>query len=148
MWPAVCQKGDNSDFGTSLFSAMKRTGGTISGDIIFDEILVGEEFVDKSSGVFTCKHEGVYMFTLSGGETSKSSILVTVKKNGSREVRIYEEGSNTNIPINYTWSMVLQEGDKVNLHVSGGRLFADCANSGSNCRYGPLYFHGFLIKAQ
>ena len=142
------QKGDNSDFGTSLFSAMKRTGGTISGDIIFDEILVGEDLVDKNSGVFTSKHAGVYMFTFSSGETRTSNNMVRVKKNGSNEVVIYEENSQVNRPFNYIWSMVLEVGDKVNLHVSSGTLYTECPNSGSSCRFGPLYFHGFLIKSQ
>ena len=142
------QKGDNSDFGTSLFSAMKRTGGTISGDIIFDEILVGEDLVDKNSGVFTSKHAGVYMFTFSSGETRTSNNMVRVKKNGSNEVVIYEENSQVNRPFNYIWSMVLEVGDKVNMHVSSGTLYTECPNSGSSCRFGPLYFHGFLIKSQ
>ena len=141
------QKGGSNAFGTSLFSAVKRTGNAFSGDVTFDEILVGEDLVDKSSGVFTTKHSGVYMFTLSSGETGSSDIKVAVIKNGSREVQIYEENSSTNIPINYTWTMVLQVGDKVNLHVSNGKLYNNCA-SNVQCYQGPLFFNGFLIKSQ
>ena len=56
-------KGDSNAFGKSLFSALKRNGNSFSGDVTFDEILVGEDLVDKSSGVFTCKHAGVYLLT-------------------------------------------------------------------------------------
>ena len=140
------EMGESTAFGTSIFSAYKNiaTGNLFTGLITYDRVVIGDDLIDKTSGVFTVKVSGTYMFTCSGELYTASSGYIGVYVNDRRQLLFYDhqdsDGSIHYSNIGYTWTLELQAGDKVSLKVDSGKVHVSGAHR--------LYFNGFLIKSE
>ena len=136
-------KGDTGDvnmIGSSVFSTLKTNGGYLSnGPITYDEVILGEELVNKVSGIFTCKVSGVYWFTFSG-QAYKTG-YVGMYLNGSRKM-IFEDHDSSHANVAFSWTLALNEDDEVQLKIDSGNYYVD--NDSASSR---IYFQGFLLKS-
>ena len=132
-------KGDSNTFGSSTFSAFKTNGGTISGTITFDSVVIGEEIIDKQSGIFTCKTGGTYLFMFSGQD--KGGSWIGVYLNGNREL-ILQDIDSGNGNVSFTWTLNLEPEDQVHLKIESGTYYVDADATSSR-----IYFTAFLMKA-
>ena len=136
-------KGDTGDvnmIGSSVFSAMKTNGGEFNGPITYDEVILGEELIEKESGIFTCKNPGVYWFTFSG-QAYGSGGYVGMYLNGNRKM-IFEDQDSPHRVVTFSWTLALNENDEIQLKIDSGKYYVD--NDGSSSK---TYFQGFLLKA-
>ena len=125
--------------GSSVFSTLKTNGFTIgTGPITYDEIILGEELVNKDTGIFTCKTPGVYWFSFSG--QAYGTGWVGVYLNGVRKMWI-EDQDSPHRNVAYSWTFTLDEDDEVQLKIDNGQYYVD--NDGTPNR---IYFQGFLLK--
>ena len=134
-------KGEANAFGSSVFSAFKSSGGQFTGLITYDTVNIGEELLDKSSGVFTAKIGGVYMFTYSGESYKSSSGFVGVYLNNVRKLLIYDHvpvSTNHQSNMAFVWTFTLQVGEKVHLQCDSGHLRSDDDQH--------IYFNGWLLN--
>merc|ERR1712062_123013 len=117
----------------TIFSAEKTGGSNFAGKITYDRASVNiGGAMNAGSGEFQTKTAGLYYFSFSGasGYQVTSNTVVDIMKNGSRYSRIYDgndsgrkEADENNM--NYVWMMNLEVGDKVYLHVTHNKLYAD-----------------------
>ena len=49
------QTGESNVFGSQVFSAFKTSGGTFTGLITFDTVVIGSDLITKETGVFKVK---------------------------------------------------------------------------------------------
>ena len=136
-------KGKVSTFGSSVFSAYKSTGSPreFSGKITYDTVTIGEDLLDKSTGVFTVKVAGVYFFTYSGEAYKTNSGFVRVYLNDAQNLLIYENEPHDvkhQSNIAFVWTLILQVGDKVYLKCDGAQCIADTDQR--------IYFNGWLLN--
>merc|ERR1712150_124853 len=130
-------KGDSNTFGSSTFSAFKTNGGNIgTGTITFDSVVIGEEIIDKQSGIFTCKTGGTYLFVFSGED--KGSSWIGVYLNGNRELILQDEDSGNYNNVSFTWTLNLEPEDQVHLKIEHGQYFVDADTTSSR-----IYFTAF-----
>ena len=134
-----------SNYENSVFSAYKNSapGSKFNGLITYDTITIGEELIDKSTGVFTVKVGGVYMFSYSG-EVRKSSgaAYVGVYLNDVRQMIIYDKvpgNADHDTNVSYVWTLTLQVGDRVHLKCDTKQIFVS--------EQQRVYFNGWLLKA-
>ena len=135
-------KGEANAFGSSVFSAYKSSGTRyFSGTITYDTVTIGEDLIDKSSGVFTAKVAGVYMFTYSGEAYKTISGYVRVYLNNVQNLLIYDSqphNANHQSNMNFVWTYNLQVGDKVHLQCDGAKVIVDDDQR--------VYFNGWLLN--
>ena len=129
----------------SIFSAYKTSAPSnkFTGLITYDVITIGEELIDKSTGVFTVKVGGVYMFSYSGEARKKSGAgYVGVYLNDIQQMIFYDKvpvDTNHDANVSYVWTLTLQVGDKVHLKCDAGKVFVSETQR--------AYFNGWLVKA-
>merc|ERR1712214_124372 len=75
---------------SSVFSAFKSSEGVFSGLITYDTVNIGEDLIDKSSGVFTAKTAGVWMFTCSGESYKTTGGGIGVYLNDVQKLIIFD----------------------------------------------------------
>ena len=138
-------KGEANAFGSSVFSAYKSSnnGGSryFSGTITYDTVTIGEDLLDKSTGVFTAKIAGVYIFTFSGEAYKTTSVHVGVYLNNARKLWIYDSqphNANHHSNMAFVWTFILQVDDKVHLQCDSDKLIADDDQR--------IYFNGWLLN--
>ena len=101
--------------------------GNFKGPITFDKLVInlGEGF-DMGSGTFVVPTSGTYRLSfsaISGNENQYTNVYV--KKNGKNILRIHDGNrEDTANNLSYTWMVVLNRGDRVELYTSN-YLFAD-----------------------
>ena len=137
------EKGDGNMFGTSVFSAFKNSGSTFSGLVTYDTVMIGDDLVNKDSGVFCAKTGGTYLFSFSGAFYTPDCAHVKVYLNGNAELDFHAHTSGSgaqHIPFGYTWTFALQANDEIYLQVTTDELHASSQER--------IYFNGFLIKAE
>jgi len=140
------QPGGISDHENSVFSAYKNSasGNVFSGLITYDAITIGEELIDKSTGAFTVKVGGVYMFTFSGEfRKSNSASYVGVYLNDAKQMIIYDHvpgNTEHDTNVSYVWTLTLQVGDKVHLKCDAAKIFVS--------EQQRVYFNGWLLFAK
>ena len=123
-----------------IFSAFKTNGGSIgTGTITFDSVVIGEEIIDKQSGIFTCKTGGTYLFVFSGQDRGNSWIGVYL--NGNREL-ILQDIDSDHGNVSFTWTLNLEPEDQVHLKIESGTYLVDADNTPSR-----IYFTAILMKA-
>ena len=134
--------GDGNVFGSSVFAAVKSSGNYVSsGRITYDIVTIGEELIDKSSGVFTAKVAGVYMFSYSGQAYKTTHSVIGIYLNEVRDLYIYDRepsSGNLHSNIGYVWTFVLQVNDKVHLQIDSAQLYVD-----DDQRF---FFNGWLLN--
>jgi len=126
---------------SSVFSAFKSSGGVFSGLITYDTVNIGEELLDKSSGVFTAKTAGVWMFTFSGESFKTAGGGIGVYLNDVQKLIIFDNAPHDakyQAYMSSVWTFVLQLGDKVHLQSYQGEFHSDGDQR--------IYFNGWLLK--
>jgi len=132
------EAGEAGIFGTSVFSVVRTTpSGAISGKITYTDVVIGEDLIDKDTGIFTCKTSGTYSFVFSGHARESSYIWVYV--NDSQDLLLQDTNSGTYKNFSYTWTLTLNANDRVYLQIHGGGNFYVSSSY-------RLYFTGFLMK--
>ena len=136
------EMGESNLFELSVFLAFKTNGGTVStGIITFDTIVLGDDLLHKSSGVFTCKTGGTYLFVFSGEDRGASWIGVYL--NDNRELILQDTNSDSqNNNVSFTWTLNLYPEDRVFLKIESGNYYVDADTTSSR-----IYFTGFMVKA-
>ena len=133
-------KGDSSEFGLSVFSAYKNSGGTnVAGLISYDAVVIGDDVIDKGTGVFKCQIAGTYFFSFSGETYNAGAVYVGFVVNDSEKMIFYDNDDAKFANLSFTWTYVLQAGDNVKLRVTHGKLHVSSQQR--------VYFNGFLIKS-
>ena len=124
------------------FSAYRSSSPSFfSGKITYDAVTIGEELIDKSSGEFTAKVGGVYMFTFSGEAYKKTNGYVGVYVNDVRKLLIHDSvphDANHQANMAFVWTFVIQVGDKVHLQCDSAQLRVDDDQR--------VYFNGWLLN--
>ena len=100
--------------------------------------MIGEELMDKNSGVFTVNTGGTYSFVVSGNSYKDTSLDVLL--NDATEMRLRNTGSGTYDNFSYTFTLTLNIGDRIQLKIEGGHFFV----RGGSHPY-RIYFTGFLL---
>ena len=105
-------------------------------------INIGNAF-NLADGYFTAPIGGVYFFTFtsSTAKDQTDTSYVWVRKNNERLFIIHEgKGNSKWNNVSESWMLSLQAGDKINLHVVQGKMYADTSLH--------TFFTGQLIKPQ
>ena len=136
------EAGETSRFTSAVFSAFKNKvngrSGSFDGDITFDTILIGEDLIDKDTGIFTCKTSGTYSFFVSGH--TNGDTIVNVYLNDGHKMYIRNGAGTTNYQnMGYAFTLTLNIGDQLRLKIGSGKFYVQ---TGSDYR---LYFTGFLL---
>ena len=132
-------KGEVNTFGSSVFATLKTNGHTFgTGPITYDEVILGEELVNKNSGIFTVKTPGTYWFSFSGQAYNPGHVGMYL--NGERKM-IFEDHNSGHKNVAFSWTLALNEDDEVQLKIDGGKYYVDNDDSSSK-----IYFQGFLLK--
>ena len=126
--------------GSSVFSTLKTHGGAFSGPITYDEVILGEDLVNKGTGIFTCKTPGVYWFSFSG-QAYGSGGYVGMYLNSVRKM-IFEDTDDSHRDVSFSWTLQLNENDEVQLKIDSGKYYVDADSSPSK-----IYFQGFMLKS-
>ena len=137
-------KGEPGEFSSAVFSTFKTTkdginSGFFDGVVNYDTVVIGEDLIDKSSGIFTCKTRGTYLFVVSGHTQNDAEIGVHL--NDVREMVLRNTGSNSYGNLSFTWSLTLNPGDRVQLRVRSGKFYVQPTSSYPY----RMYFSGFLL---
>ena len=131
-----------SKFASSVFSAYKTTvdgnAAFFDGVVTYDTIIIGEDLIDKDTGIFTCKTGGTYSFVVSGHTQDDSYMGVYL--NDTRELTLRNTGSGNYDNLSFTWTLTLNAGDRVQLKIEGGKFYIQATSWPYR-----LYFTGFLL---
>ena len=82
---------------------------------------------------------GIYYFTFSGLTGSTGYVAVQFYVNDEGKLIFHDGDEAQHANLSFTWTYILEAGDKVKLKVTSGKLHAS-----SSYR---LYFNGYLIKS-
>ena len=138
------EPGELSRFSSAVFSTFKTTkdginSGFFDGVVNYDTVVIGEDLIDKSSGIFTCKTRGTYLFVVSGHTQNDSEIDVHL--NDVNEMILRNTGSGNYGNLSFTWSLTLNPGDRVQLRIRSGTFYVQPTSSYPY----RMYFSGFLL---
>ena len=135
-------KGEASKFASSVFSAYKTSvdgsNAFFNGVITYDTIVIGEDLIDKDTGIFTCKTSGTYSFVVSGHAHKNSGIGVYL--NDIRELYLRNNGSNNHENFSYSWTLTLNADDRVQLKIENGKFYVQATAYAYR-----IYFTGILL---
>jgi len=126
-----------------IFAVVRKTDVAAGQSITFDTVIanIGES-MDATSGTFTAKRQGLYMFTFTTvSQDAEKRVLIQVLKNGA-EIFVIEDGNSKNQSnISYSWMLQLVQGDIITLtnHPSYNGLHG-CSNDW-------IHFTGQLLNA-
>ena len=120
-------KGDASQFGQFMFSTYKSkpSSTTFDGLITYDTNVLGDTLLDSDTGVFTPSVSGTYFFTFTSLTGSTGRVEVGFYVNNEVKLNHLSNGEALYANLSFTWTYVLEAGDKVKLQVSDGKLYAD-----------------------
>ena len=125
-------------FQNTVFSAIKTSGSYFDGVITYNEVVIGQDMIDKDSGIFTCKTAGTYLLFFTGRANASSTHIELFLNTQRKRYFYYNDNANHARTGSFTWTMVLVAGDQVYLKIDNGNYFA---NSNQH-----MNFHGFLLK--
>ena len=136
-------KGESSKFASSVFSAYKTDvdgsgSAFFDGVITYDTIVIGEDLIDKDTGIFTCKTTGTYSFVVSGHANKNAAIGVYL--NDIRELYLRNNGSNNHENFSYSWTLTLNADDRVQLKIENGKFYVQATAYAYR-----IYFTGILL---
>ena len=107
-----------------IFSAFNDNDADYNGQITYNHLIVNKgDGMDISKGIFTSPVKGIYSFAFmatTGADTSDTNIFV--RKNGELEIQIVDCSDSSYKNLSGSWLLVLNQGDQVDLYVSGGHL--------------------------
>ena len=145
-------KGDKDEPGTSYtapsmsaFSARKTSSHQISSGtevVIFEaeDLDVGNDF-NPSTGVFTCRIQGLYYFAFTFLPYSSYDFYAFLEHNGTRKVKIFTNGLSSHYAMqSQSVILSLQIGDEI-------KLTADASSYIYNSGDLTNTFNGYLIHA-
>ncbi len=144
-------KGDKGEPGTSsytapsmsAFSARKDTqqvsSGTETVTYNYEDIDIGNDF-NPSTGVFTCRIQGLYYFSFTCLPYHNYSFYIYLQQNGTNKAKIYYNSGSRHVMQSQSVILTLQAGDEVKL-VAQSPSYFDNSSSLDNI------FNGYLIHA-
>ena len=129
------------------FYAERNSGGHVEQDevITFNQVNLNEgNAFSGSSGKFVAPAEGVYKFEFAAmTKRDKYSAEIYIYKNDQQHSRIYEWNGERSVQANehisHVWSMKLNKGDFVKLHMNFNGLFVSDGHH-------HVWFSGELVK--
>ena len=126
-----------------IFSALKTSGGDVTGDLTFDrtEVNIGSA-MNVENGEFKAPYSGTYSFIFSALTANKvKQLSIYIRKNGNTINYIYNqmdvESETRYDNISHHWILNLSKGDIINLYLYLGKLYTS-----SNI---PVIFSGHLL---
>merc|ERR1712062_207062 len=101
---------------------------------------------DINTGRFTAPLSGIYYFSFNGmTDESGHYAFINVRKNGVEMFAFHYNNNKNNYNtwenLSYSWTMVLKENDRVELHLGYDKELS--AN-----HYHPVWFNGHLLMQQ
>merc|ERR1712062_378340 len=105
--------------------------------ITYNTIVIGEDLIDKNSGIFTVKTGGTYSFVFSGHTQNDSGLSVLLNERLELYLRNNDSGHYVNF--SYTFTLTLNVGDRIQLKITQGKFYVQ---TGTPYR---IYFTGFLL---
>ena len=128
-------------FQTTAFSVFKNSGGrggSFDGVITYNEVVIGQDMIDKDTGIFTCKTAGTYLLFFTG-RANASGTHIELFLNTQRKRYFHDNDDAAHArTVSFTWTMVLAAGDQVYLKIVSGKYYVDATQQ--------INFHGFLLK--
>ena len=125
-----------------IFSALKTTGGEVTGDLTFDrtEVNIGSA-MNVENGEFKAPFSGTYSFVFSALTANKvKQLSIYIRKNGNTINYIYNqmdvESETRYDNISRHWMLNLSKGDIIILNLEAGKLYT------TNI---PVIFSGHLL---
>ena len=100
--------------------------------------MIGEDLIDKNTGVFTCKTGGTYSFVVSGQTKNDTGLCVYL--NDGVELFLRNTGSGNQDNFSYAFTLTLNVGDRIKLRVHVGKFYVQTGSFSYR-----LYFTGFLL---
>ena len=139
----VLNQQEASKFTSAVFSAFKDNVNGFSnwfgGVITYNTIVIGEDLLEKDTGIFTCKTGGTYSFVVSGWTQKNSEIQVFL--NDGHKLQLQNGGSGNYDTFSYTWTLALNVGNRIQIKIEGGKFYVNPSDTHSN----RVYFTGFLL---
>ena len=135
--------------GKVIFAVARKTS-IESGTITFDTVIanIGDS-MNNSTGTFTTRRSGLYLFTFSALTTDAAEggfLQVQVHKNNSLEL-LLEDGRTDmiygNRNVAYSWMLQLSQGDTISLKIISGTNFTGLHGCGEDW----IHFNGQLLNA-
>ena len=112
-----------------IFAVVRKSDIAAGQNITFDTVIanIGES-MDATSGTFTAKIRGLYMFTFTTvSQNDKGAVHIWVKKNGSNVFLIEDGNAENQSNISASWMLQLDQGDTILLqNSSGGNALHGC----------------------
>lgn len=129
----------------SAFTAWHPGAGPNSGSVAFNTVLsnTGNDY-NSSSGVFTCEHEGVYIFTLHLYKYPSAAydfVRCYIQRNGINEIVAF------NNPHHQSDTGLYEASNSVTLHLAKGDTVSVGGCTPSNTFFEYSSFSGFLVRA-
>ena len=125
-------------FQNTVFSAIKTSESNFNGVITYNEVVIGQDIIDKDSGIFTCKTPGTYLLFFTG-RANASGTHIELFLNTQRKRYFHDNDDATHArTVSFTWTMVLAAGDQVYLKIGSGEYYVNAEEH--------ITFQGFLLK--
>ena len=129
-------------------STLKTHGGAFSGPITYDEVILGEDLVNKGMywHLYLQDSRCILVFVQwtglrFSGQAYGSGGYVGMYLNSVRKM-IFEDTDDSHRDVSFSWTLQLNENDEVQLKIDSGKYYVDADSSPSK-----IYFQGFMLKS-
>ena len=117
-----------------IFAVVRKSNVDPGNDITFDTVIanIGNS-MDASTGIFTTKRKGLYMFSFAAPilfNSSEKYAQIHVMKNDIQVFQYEDEnrkGNGIDASIAFSWMFQLNEGDRINLKLVGTQQLHGCS---------------------
>ena len=130
-----------------IFAVARKSDVAQGQPITFDTVIanIGES-MDATSGTFTAKRKGLWMFTFTAVSASadEKGVYVRVMKNGNQMFHVEDESKKGGSNIASSWMFQLEENDTITLKLQGSASFNGLHGCSSE---DWIHFTGQLLNA-